>query len=129
MKVHLPYLKILEGIKEDTESGLWSEQQIRCKTGEWVDSAALKLQKDSWTVGGMGEGVFFSVWVGEDDVRKGRFNYNIHALKLRLWEGYAIKSNDFASSFRDRMQGELDGWPNVRIDYGPQTLFYGSNNQ
>jgi hypothetical protein len=125
MKPHSPWLVRLEQIQADLTSGLLEKHGLRCVTGDWLDSAVLKIQKPSWTDGGPGQGVFFSIWLGDKEIRKNRFNYNIHALKLRLREGYAIKPGDFASAFRGKFASQSGRWPNVCTDYGPQTLMQG----
>jgi hypothetical protein len=125
MKPCLPYLEALNRVKKKIQSPLLRQHQIECTTGEWLDCAVLKLQKKSWTQNGLGEGVFFSVWVGEKELKKNRFHYNVHALKLRLWEGYAIKPLEFASGFRTKLRQSKGQWPNLRTDYGPQTLMQG----
>ncbi len=125
MTPYLPCLKALERVRKRVEAELYEKHRLRCAVGEWIDSAGIKLQKDSWTDEGFGDGIFFSVWVGEKDVEKNRFNYNIHALKLRSLTGYTIKSREFADSFRRKFRGSAEGWPNVSTDYGPQTLMQG----
>lgn len=125
MKSYTPWLTILQDLEKEIAPGLMRKHHLGCITGEWLDSAVLKLQKPSWTDGGPGQGVFFSVWLGDKELRKNRFNYNIHALKLRLREGYAIKPGEFASAFREKFASQADLWPNVRTDYGPQTLMQG----
>jgi hypothetical protein len=90
-----------------------------------MDCAVMKLQKKSWTQNGIGEGVFFSVWIGKEELKKERLNYNIHAFKLRLWKDHKIKPVEFASSFRSKFRNSQKNWPNLRTDYGPQTLMQG----
>lgn len=96
---------------------------LNCVTGEMLDCAVLKLQKDAWTDGGSGQGVFFSVWLGEKELKKGRFNYNIHAYGLRTRPGYAVKPREFAAAFREGF--DSTAWPNVGTKSGPQTLMQG----
>jgi len=93
-------------------------------TGVWLNSAALKIQKAHWD-DGAGHQTFFSVWADAKDLKKGRFRYNIHALKMRLLPGYSMSADDFASGFRKRFAKAGGDWPNVRTDYGPQTLMEG----
>jgi hypothetical protein len=106
------------------------EPGLVCKLGSYGGSVVLKLQKPSWTNDSMRRvpddtGIFFSVWLDEDDAEKGRANYNIHALKLRKLEGYRLTSNDFADDFRRAFERVRRSWPNASIDYGPQTLMQG----
>ena len=125
MKPYSPYLAVLDRIKKDSTSELTEKHRLYCETGDWLDSAVLKLQKKDWTDGGIGQGVFFSVWIGEKELKKKRFNYNIHALKLRLRKGYSIKPGEFVSAFRAKLDVLGGQWPNLRTDYGPQTLMQG----
>ena len=71
----------------------------------------------------MGQGIFFSVWLGNREVETDRFNYNIHALKLGLQKSCGVKPVAFARAFRSRFA--FTGWPNINTDYGPQTLMQG----
>lgn len=123
MKAYVSHLRILQEIRSESAPDLASNYEIICEAGEWLDCAVLKLRKPSWSQGNPGEGVFFSVWIGEKDFRKQRFNYNIHALKLRLWKSHAIKPREFAANFRRRFN--TGPWPNVSTDFGPQTLMQG----
>jgi len=125
MKSYLSYLSILDRIKKDASAELMKRHQLRCETGDWLDSAVLKLQKEGWADNGLGQGVFFSVWIGDQELKKKRFNYNIHALKLRLRKGYSIEAGEFAAAFRKKVAPGLGEWPNLRTDFGPQTLMQG----
>ncbi len=120
-------LKSWLAILEDIACALAPDLQkfhLQYRTGEWLNSAALKLQKATWT-DGAGHEAFFSVWLDAKDLKKGRFNYNIHTLKLRLLQGYSISSGEFATAFRAKFAPQAGRWPNVRTDYGPQTLMQG----
>lgn len=119
------YIKTFREIESDLGTVLRDEHGLSIKVGNWMDSAVLKIQKDNWTQGGFGEGIFFSIWLGPHDEEKGQVLYNIHALKHRLMEGYKIKSNEFADSFRERLRNENIAWPNISLKYGPQTLMQG----
>ena len=110
------------------------DEQIRygliCKQGSYQTCSVLKLQKPSWTNDPMDRlentsGIFFSIWTSDPLRTKNRTNYNIHALKLRELKGYSIKSRDFAFDFRDAFESVRSAWPNVSVDYGPQTLMEG----
>jgi len=70
-------------------------------------------------------GIFFSIWVSPDDATRSKANYNIHALKLRKLERYRITSRDLAADFRRAFERVREAWPNVSVDYGPQTLMQG----
>jgi hypothetical protein len=117
-------LATLEQVATEISADLEKKYQLRCETGEWLKSSVLKLQKPNWT-DGAGHEAFFSVWLDAEDLEKGRFHYNIHALKLRLLSGHAIAAGEFASAFRERFARAGGHWPNVGTDYGPQTLMQG----
>ena len=117
------HLAVLERVQRKEAARLLRDFQLQCKTGEWLDCAVLKLQKPNWSDHGMEQGIFFSIWVGEPDIANGRFNYNLHALKLGAQKCCGVKPVAFAKAFRRRFKSA--GWPNVGTDYGPQTLMQG----
>jgi hypothetical protein len=127
MRPYDAYLAILESIKDAMSADLQRKHQLHCETGDWMESATLKLQKDAWSSGGTGQGIFFSVWLSEKELKARRFNYNIHALKLGTLPGHVVKPREFASAFREKLDasGQGSDWPNLSIDYGPQTLMQG----
>lgn len=92
------------------------------RVGEYLGCPVLKIDKPAWNNRGEvaipGE-IFFSIWMNE----KRRLCYNIHALKLRHLTAYKLQSREFAIAFRARF--DSDGWPNVSVDFGPQTLMQG----
>jgi hypothetical protein len=101
-----------------------------CKQGFYKSCSVLKLQKTSWTNDPMDRvqnksGIFFSIWMSAESIRKNQVNYNVHALKLRQLAGYSITSRNFANDFRKTFAPLRDAWPNVSVDYGPQTLMQG----
>jgi hypothetical protein len=103
---------------------------VECKVGVWLQSVALKMQKQSWlnkaaTAKPFGESIFFSIWLNDELIGKNRLNYNIHALQLRQLTGYTIKSRDFAAAFRSRFKPFEKKWPNASVDFGPLTLMEG----
>jgi hypothetical protein len=108
--------------------GTLEAQAIDTRVGRWLDSDVLKLFKHPWIVEtAPGCGLFFSVWLDADALRRGRINYNIHALKLRDLPGHKIQSRDFAAAFRAAFSARHDtaNWPNLSLDHGPQTLLQG----
>jgi hypothetical protein len=114
--------------KREFERG--REPTLTCDEGVYRGCAVLTLQKRCWRNNGMRRapddtGIFFSVWVGANDAKRKRANYNIHALKLRQLAGYRITSRDFAKDFRAEFARVERAWPNVSVDYGPQTLMRG----
>jgi hypothetical protein len=101
-----------------------------CKQGFYKSCSVLKLQKTSWTNDPMDRvqnksGIFFSIWMSAESIRKNQVNYNVHALKLRQLAGYSITSRNFANDFRKTFAPLRAAWPNVSVDYGPQTLMQG----
>jgi len=101
-----------------------------CRSGYHKISSVLKLQKAAWTNDSMDgmqntSGIFFSVWISAASIKQNRANYNIHALKLRHLNGYAITSRNFAADFRTAFAPVSETWPNVDVDYGPLTLMEG----
>ncbi len=113
----------------------WFADDWVCKTG-WSPSHAkpecvvFKLRRAHWSNDPTAavrnaSGLFFSVWVDEQFAAAGRMHYNIHALKLRQLEGYALESRKFAAAFRAGFRPYKKHWPKVRTDFGPQTLMQG----
>ncbi len=117
----------LRKIKQQYDES-YSDSDLVCKQGFYLNSSVLKLQKPSWTNDPMDQpqnssGIFFSIWMYEQSIAKSRAQYNIHALKLRKLKGYSITSKDFAEEFRKNFVKK--SWPNVSVDYGPLTLMEG----
>ncbi len=99
-----------------------------CKVGRYHGCAVIKLQKPAWTNDSMRKvpnqtGVFFSVWIDPKSIGVAR--YNIHSLKLGKLKHHHIITGDFARAFRRAFARSIKSWPNVRTDYGPQTLMQG----
>jgi hypothetical protein len=106
------------------------DPDLICKHGFYGGCPVLKLQKAAWTDDDIRSvpnqcGVFFSIWLGEESLAKGRTNYNIHALKMRRLNKYKVTSRDFARAFRIGFESKMHLWPNVSVDYGPLTLMQG----
>lgn len=99
------------------------------KTGIWLESAVLKIQKKNWEsnseVKNFKSTIFFSVWLEEKGLRKNRIYYNIHAFKLRHFKGYNIESRNFAEEFRKKFKKFESQFPNVSMNFGPLTLMQG----
>jgi hypothetical protein len=103
---------------------------LTAHVGCWHDSAVLKVQKSRWTnASALNEpadaGIFFSIWIEAESLKKKQAFYNIHALELRALEGFLIQSRDFAAAFRAAFADSAHKWPHVSTDYGPQTLMQG----
>ena len=108
--------------------GPLENRAIETRVGRWLDSDVLKLFKRHWEAeSAPGCGIFLSLWIDADALRRGRVNYNIHALKLRDLPGHKIQSRDFAAAFRAAFASASDSaaWPNLSLDHGPQTLLQG----
>ncbi|GGA86665.1 hypothetical protein [Puia dinghuensis] len=101
------------------------QKQLDVETGVWLQSVALKLHKPTWSDKASNAAIFFSIWVNEQAEKGHRLLYNIHALKLREWKGYSITSRAFAADFREAFKPYDRHWPNVSVEFGPQTLMQG----
>jgi hypothetical protein len=125
-----PYQDDFREVKRLFERQRRDEPALGCDEGFYRGCAVLTLQKRSWRNDGMRRvpdepGIFFSVWVDAQNAKQNRANYNTHALKLRQLKGYHITSRDFAKDFRAAFRRSSESWPNLSIDYGPQTLMQG----
>ncbi|WP_265428393.1 hypothetical protein [Chryseobacterium sp. YIM B08800] len=65
------------------------------------------------------------IWIDQEAFSKKILKYNIHALKLRQLNGYALQSRAFADSFRQKFREFEQKWENVSVQFGPQTLMEG----
>jgi hypothetical protein len=129
------YLESFNRVSQRIVDDARFNQSWICKTGLWPDSSApqaavLKLLKRHWSPDPQDfiastVGIFFSVWVDEAAISKGGLHYNLHALKLRKLPGYSLESRKFASAFRASFVPMSSGWPGVKTEFGPQTLFQG----
>ncbi len=109
---------------------LLDKHNLEVLVGTWVNSSVLKVQRRSWTEaqrvpGSKHTGIFFSVWVTEQSLKKKQALYNIHALCLRSLPAYTLQSREFAAAFRAQFADQKNGWPGVSVEYGPQTLMQG----
>lgn len=130
MKIEAGYYldKFQKSLDQLDKQGAFRKKKLECKVGIWLDSVVLKIQKKNWinvSAESFGEGIFFSVWLNDESVAKGKLYYNIHALKLRGLVGYAIKSREFAEAFRLKFKSFENQWPNVSVNFGPLTLMEG----
>lgn len=130
MKIETEYYldKFQKSLDRLDKKEAFSQKKLEGKVGIWLDSVVLKIQKKSWinaSAKPFGEGVFFSVWLNEESLGKGKLYYNIHALKLRELKGYVIKSREFAEAFRLKFTSFESKWPNVDVRFGPLTLMEG----
>jgi hypothetical protein len=107
-----------------------NQKQLQVETGVWFDSIVLRIQKQHWANNldakpQTGPAIFFSIWIGIARTKEHKLFYNIHALKLRKLNGYAITSRKFAEDFREQFKSLEHKWPNVSMKFGPQTLMQG----
>lgn len=122
--------KFQKSVDHFFEKQLFDQKNLEYKVGVWLKSVVLKIQKRSWINTSQAakpfeESIFFSVWLNDESIRKGRLYYNIHALKLRQLADYSIKSREFADAFRLRFKPFEKKWPNVSVNFGPLTLMEG----
>ena len=123
------YLDVFDRVAGRVRSSL-RKHRLEVVVGTWLDSAVLKVQKREWREDQSGSdpsavGIFFSVWVEEKGLKKNRAFYNIHALRLRSLSAYSLQSGEFAAAFRARFARQKSLWPEVSVEYGPQTLMQG----
>ncbi len=124
------YLDIFQKYAGQLDKQLLLQTSIDCKVGVWLQSVALKMQKQSWLnktamAKPFEESIFFSIWVNDESISEKKLRYNIHALQLRQLKGYAIQSRAFAAAFRSAFKPFEKKWPNVSVDFGPLTLMEG----
>jgi hypothetical protein len=124
------YLDKFYKAAEKLHQNTFQQQHLDVKVGVWLDSVVLKVQNSMWInqaphAKPFEEGVFFSVWVNDNTIHKGRIYYNIHAIKMRKLKGYNIESRKFAGAFRAKFEPLKAQWPNVSTAAGPLTLMEG----
>ena len=91
------YLSLFQQAADKLDKRLLDQKQLHVETGVWLDSIVLRLYKQHWvnTPGAKpqtGPAIFFSIWIGIAGIQEHKLFYNIHALKLRKLNGYAITS-------------------------------------
>jgi len=124
------YLSLFQQVVDKLDKKILNQKQLRTETGVWLDSVVLRFYKQHWANNPnakpqVGPAIFFSIWVGNADVKEPKVFYNIHALNLRKLNGYAITSRKFANDFREQFKSLEHNWPNVSMKFGPQTLMQG----
>ncbi|OXA75437.1 hypothetical protein SAMN05444397_101522 [Flavobacterium aquidurense] len=127
------YLNLFQKAADQIDRELLEEKQIEVWVGIFLDSVCLKLYKKSWTNDTQNpltaeSRIFFSVWISDSTLEKGKIKYNIHALKLRNLKNYSIQSRKFAEIFREAFKMYETRWPNVSVNHGPLTLMEGWMN-
>lgn len=122
------YLHLFQRSFESIDKTVFNLQQLDAKVGVWLNSVVLKTQGKDWfpsDAAPFSTGIFFSVWVSDDTISKGRLYYNIHALKLRDIKTHRLQSREFADAFRAEFKANQAEWPNVSTKFGPLTLMEG----
>jgi hypothetical protein len=106
------------------------KSEIKIITGVYARSIYMKMYKNAWAndyneLQMPASWIFFSVWINENAIMGRKLFYNIHAFKLRQLRGYSISSRKFADNFRTMFKEFEHKFPNVSIEFGPQTLMQG----
>ena len=124
------YLPLFQQAVDQLDRTQLNQKQLQAETGIWLDTVILRIQKQHWANNPdekpqTGSAIFFSIWINDDDTREPKLFYNIHALKLRKLNGYVLTSRKFADDFREQFNDLKHDWPNVSMNFGPQTLMQG----
>jgi hypothetical protein len=124
------YLEKFEKVTSELNKKTISKKQIEIETGIWLDSVVLRIYKKHWANKPLAQpqsdlAIFFSIWLNDKTIKASRIFYNIHSLKLRQLKDYIITSREFAAAFREQFKKFETQWPNVSVNYGPQTLMEG----
>jgi hypothetical protein len=124
------YLAAFKKAAGKMDENLLAKKKLEIETGIWLESVVLRLQKSAWANKPYERpqsdtAIFFSIWLHDKTIKENKIFYNIHALKLRQLKGYKITSREFAAAFRSRFKPYAHQWPNVSVDFGPQTLMEG----
>ena len=124
------YLPIFQQAADQLDKKLMYQKQVQVATGVWYDAVVLRLYKQHWANNPEAKpqtspAIFFSIWMGNADIKEKKLFFNIHALKLRKLNGYDITSRKFADDFRELFNNIEHNWPNVSTKFGPQTLMQG----
>jgi hypothetical protein len=123
------YLEYFQQMAKALKSELLTHQ-LEVAAVTYGDCVVLKLYRASWANPLQDPltaetRIFFSVWTKAQLLKEQKLFYNIHALKLRKLQGYAIESKKFADAFRKSFRHFAHHWPNVSMDFGPLTLMEG----
>ncbi|MEP7197099.1 MAG: hypothetical protein ABI851_11325 [Saprospiraceae bacterium] len=107
-----------------------NQKELEVSVDLVLDSVCLKLFKRAWTNDTnkpltAEARIFFSVWINDKTLKENKVYYNIHALKLRKLNTYAILSRAFADNFRNKFKKYQNNWENVSTKFGPLTLMEG----
>lgn len=124
------YLNKFENAVKAFDKKKLEKSGLEIQTGIWLNSVVLRLQKKNWANNPdekphSGSAIFMGIWIDQEAFSKKILKYNIHALKLRQLNGYALQSRAFADSFRQKFREFEQKWENVSAQFGPQTLMEG----
>lgn len=124
------YLNKFENAVNAFDKKVLEKSGLEIQTGIWLNSVVLRLQKKHWANNPddkpqSGSAIFIGIWIDQEAFSKKILKYNIHALKLRELNGYALQSRAFADSFRQKFKEFEQKWENVNVQFGPQTLMEG----
>src|SRR5262245_17324147 len=97
------FLDMLSRISARVQPAM-KERELEPQVGSWLDADVLKIRKKAWSdtksvSPPTQSGIFFSVWIEENGIKRNRAFYNIHALRLRSLSGYSLQSREFAAAF------------------------------
>ena len=125
------YNDILKQQEKKLAPKLLKQHGIICKQLPFGDCSPLYLAKPHWTNRFDEDrlstiGIFCSVWVDPETIKKNLYSYNIHAKALHKLPGYQLQSRQFASEFRSLVKTSVADWPGIGLDYGPTTLLQGT---
>jgi hypothetical protein len=117
-------------LRERLAQRLASDHGLIVKTGHHLNSEVIKLLRPHWSLDDSSKienytGIFFSLWIEDEEKKRNVVMYNIHAKKLVRLGDHKIKARQFAEHFRKRAKNLLVDWPNISCDHGPLTLFQG----
>lgn len=124
------YIEKFQQAANQLDKKLPFQKQIEVAVGVYQQSVFIKLYKKQWAnkipdALTSPSRIFFSIWVTDASIKQQKILYNIHALKLRQFDGYSITSRDFANNFRKKFKYFEHEWPNVSTKFGPLTLMEG----
>lgn len=124
------YLNKFENAVKAFDKKKLEKSGLEIQTGIWLNSVVIRLQKKHWANNPdekphSGSAIFMGIWIDQEAFSKKILKHNIHALKLRQLNGYALQSRAFADSFRQKFKEFEQKWENINVQFGPQTLMEG----
>jgi hypothetical protein len=124
------YLEKFENAVKTLDKNALKKSGLEIQTGIWLNSVVLRLQKKHWANNPnekphSGSAIFMGIWIDKEAISNHLLMYNIHALRLRQLNGFAIQSRAFATSFREKFKEFEYKWKSVNVQFAPQTLMEG----